>query len=79
MLAQDRTAEAAARAQREEAEERYKLLNGKLESVIETIAGGKPQTPFLRFGDRVRIEMLDALGGTIFGAIDQPVARYAPP
>jgi len=36
LLAQDRTAEAAARAQREEAEERYKLLNGKLESVIET-------------------------------------------
>ena len=34
--AQDRAAEASARAHREEAEERYKLLNSKLESIIET-------------------------------------------
>ena len=27
---------------------------------VETILAGKPSTPFLRFGDRVRIEMLDA-------------------
>jgi fumarylacetoacetate (FAA) hydrolase len=42
----------------------------------ETIADGAPKTPFLRFGDRVRIEMLDPQGHSIFGAIDQIVARY---
>ncbi len=47
--------------------------------VIETIEEGAPRTPFLRFGDRVRIEMLDAGGRSIFGAIDQRVARYDPP
>src|SRR5262249_19221612 len=36
LRADDRAAEAAARAQREEAEERYKLLNAKLESITET-------------------------------------------
>ncbi|MBU0750633.1 MAG: fumarylacetoacetate hydrolase family protein [Gammaproteobacteria bacterium] len=44
--------------------------------MYETIEGGKPQTPFLRFGDSVRIEMLDRDGGSIFGAIDQTVAPY---
>jgi fumarylacetoacetate (FAA) hydrolase len=42
---------------------------------LELLAGGKPQTPFLRFGDRVRIEMFDAAGSSLFGAIDQRVAR----
>ncbi len=42
---------------------------------VETILSGKPSTPFLRFGDRVRIEMLDARGASIFGAIDQIVRR----
>jgi fumarylacetoacetate (FAA) hydrolase len=46
---------------------------------LETIEGGKPVTPFLKFGDRVRIEMLDAGGHSLFGAIDQQVARYTPP
>ena len=46
---------------------------------LETLDGGKPVTPFLRFGDRVRIEMLDAQGRSIFGAIDQEVQRYTPP
>ena len=41
--------------------------------MYETIEGGAPVTPFLRFGDRVRIEMLDANGASIFGAIDQTV------
>ena len=41
--------------------------------MYETIEGGAPVTPFLRFGDRVRIEMLDASGASIFGAIDQTV------
>lgn len=45
---------------------------------IETIDQGEPKTPFLKFGDRVRIEMLDAQGRSIFGAIDQIVERYAP-
>jgi fumarylacetoacetate (FAA) hydrolase len=43
---------------------------------VETINEGKPRTPFLKFGDRVRIEMLDAAGASIFGAIDQKVVRY---
>jgi len=46
---------------------------------IETIEKGAPETPFLRFGDRVRIEMLDGGGKSIFGAIDQKVVRYEPP
>ena len=41
--------------------------------MYETIESGAPVTPFLRFGDRVRIEMLDANGASIFGAIDQTV------
>jgi fumarylacetoacetate (FAA) hydrolase len=41
--------------------------------MIETIRDGKPKTPFLRFGDEVRIEMLDRKGRTIFGAIEQKV------
>ena len=43
--------------------------------MLETLADGAPSTPFLRFGDRVRIEMLDAAGSSVFGAIDQKVAR----
>ncbi len=44
--------------------------------MYETIEGGAPQTPFLRFGDTVRIEMQDAGGASIFGTIDQVVRRY---
>jgi fumarylacetoacetate (FAA) hydrolase len=40
---------------------------------VETIRSGAPSTPFLRFGDRVRIEMLDAAGHSVCGAIDQRV------
>ena len=43
---------------------------------VETLAHGKPSTPFLRFGDTVKIEMLDAEGRSIFGAIEQRVERY---
>ncbi len=42
---------------------------------IETLRDGKPTTPFLTYGDTVRIEMRDAKGVSIFGAIDQKVAR----
>jgi fumarylacetoacetate (FAA) hydrolase len=43
---------------------------------IEVIEHGSAQTPFLKFGDRVRIEMLDKGGRSIFGAIDQAIVRY---
>jgi len=43
---------------------------------IETIQSGAPTTPFLKFGDQVRIEMLDENGDTIFGAIDHRVEQY---
>jgi len=46
---------------------------------VETILHGKPSTPFLKFGDRVRIEMNGPDGQSIFGAIDQEVVRYVPP
>jgi fumarylacetoacetate (FAA) hydrolase len=42
--------------------------------MIETIRDGKPATPFLQPGDTVRIEMKDAHGHSIFGAIEQQVA-----
>lgn len=46
--------------------------------MIETIKSGKPETPFMTFGDRVRIEALDTEGHSIFGAIDQVVEPYLP-
>lgn len=39
------------------------------------LATGKATTPWLRFGDSVRIEILDAQGQSIFGAIDQRIAQ----
>ncbi|MGY1410442.1 fumarylacetoacetate hydrolase family protein [Luteimonas sp. A611] len=45
---------------------------------VETLETGKPVTPFLSFGDSVRIEMLDRDGRSIFGAIEQRIERYAP-
>jgi len=44
--------------------------------MIETIESGAPKTPFLRFGDQVRIEMHDRAGHSIFGAIEQSVERH---
>ncbi|MDZ7767649.1 MAG: fumarylacetoacetate hydrolase family protein [Woeseiaceae bacterium] len=43
--------------------------------MLETIDTGKPVTPFMAFGDAVRIEMLDAHGDSIFGAIEQRVVQ----
>ncbi|MFZ5608573.1 MAG: fumarylacetoacetate hydrolase family protein [Pseudomonadota bacterium] len=43
--------------------------------MIETITSGAPKTDFLKFGDRVRLEMLDEAGRSVFGAIDQRVAK----
>ena len=45
---------------------------------IETIERGEPKTPFLKYGDRVRIEMADAEGRSIFGAIDQVIVESSP-
>ena len=45
---------------------------------IETIAHGEPKTPYLRFGDTVRIQMNDPRGHSIFGAIEQTVEEYKP-
>lgn len=44
---------------------------------IELLDQGQSVTPYMRFGDRVRIEMLDAQGRTLFGAIDQKVVQRA--
>lgn len=41
---------------------------------VETLLSGAPRTPFLRHGDRVRIEMRDGAGRSLFGAIEQIVA-----
>lgn len=43
--------------------------------MVETILNGEAKTGFLQPGDSVRIEMLDAAGRSIFGAIDQQVER----
>ncbi len=44
--------------------------------MVETIENGAPATPFMSFGDTIRIEMLDPDGNSIFGAIDQQVQAY---
>ena len=44
--------------------------------MYETIETGMPTTPYLAFGDQVRIDMMDADGTSIFGAIDQQVVPY---
>jgi fumarylacetoacetate (FAA) hydrolase len=43
--------------------------------MLETLEHGKPVTPFMRFGDSVRIEMFDRGGKSIFGAIEQTVVK----
>jgi fumarylacetoacetate (FAA) hydrolase len=42
---------------------------------LETILGGRASTPFLKFGDRLRIEMVDGDGRSVFGAIDHRIRR----
>jgi fumarylacetoacetate (FAA) hydrolase len=44
---------------------------------VETLVSGAPATPFMRYGDRIRIEMHDAQGRSVFGAIDQKVRAPA--
>lgn len=48
------------------------LFERRAEEILED---GQAKTPFLKFGDRVRIEMKDAAGRSIFGAIDQQVVE----
>lgn len=43
--------------------------------MLEKLEHGEARTPFMSFGDTVRIEMLDAAGTTLFGAIEQTVQR----
>jgi len=42
---------------------------------VEALRDGKPSTPFMSFGDVVRIEMLDRDGVSIFGAIEQRIEQ----
>lgn len=46
--------------------------------MLEIIADGKPSTPFMKFGDTIRIEMFDTSGVSIFGSIDQKIVRNEP-
>ncbi len=46
---------------------------------LETVEKGQPETSYLKFGDRVKIDMLDAEGRSVFGAIEQQVALYSKP
>jgi len=46
--------------------------------MLEIIADGKPTTPFMKFGDTIRIEMFDPDGASIFGAIEQTIVPHEP-
>lgn len=46
--------------------------------MLETINQGEAKTPFMKFGDRIKIEMLNTNQESIFGAIDQTVSQYTP-
>lgn len=43
---------------------------------LETIKDGKPSTEFMKFGDRIEIEMKNAIGESLFGKINQKVKKY---
>lgn len=44
---------------------------------VEKLRDGAPTTPFLKFGDRIRIEITDADGKSLFGAIEQTIVACA--
>jgi fumarylacetoacetate (FAA) hydrolase len=46
---------------------------------IETVDHGKASTAYMKFGDTVRIEMFDAAGASVFGAIQQRMVQAALP
>jgi fumarylacetoacetate (FAA) hydrolase len=43
---------------------------------LEMIADGEAKTPFMKFGDTIKLEMLDGNGKSIFGAINQTVVQF---
>jgi fumarylacetoacetate (FAA) hydrolase len=43
---------------------------------VETLLHGEARTPFMRFGDTIRIEVKDKASHSIFGAIEQEVVAY---
>jgi fumarylacetoacetate (FAA) hydrolase len=43
--------------------------------MLELLEEGQSKTPFMQFGDTIRIEMLDQQGNSLFGAIDQTVEQ----
>lgn len=47
--------------------------------VLEIIADGEATTPFMSFGDTVRVEMLDKSGESVFGAIEHMIVQYDGP
>ncbi|EKO3372549.1 fumarylacetoacetate hydrolase family protein [Vibrio fluvialis] len=47
--------------------------------MIETIRDGQPATQFMKFGDTIKLDMLDSDGQSIFGSIEQRVVQYLPP
>lgn len=44
--------------------------------MLEILESGEAKTPFMHYGDTIRIEMLDKHGASLFGAIDQTITRY---
>lgn len=44
--------------------------------MIEKIETGEFKTPFMSFGDTIKIEMLDKQGVSIFGTIEQEIVKY---
>ncbi|STX51800.1 fumarylacetoacetate hydrolase [Legionella busanensis] len=44
--------------------------------MLEILEHGKASTPFMRFGDKIRIEMLDKQGNSLFGVIEQTLTQY---
>lgn len=46
---------------------------------METLRDGKPSTPFMKFGDIVRIEVLDRAGNSVFGAIERRIEQQPAP
>ena len=44
--------------------------------MLEIIASGSPSTEFMRFGDRIQIDMIGTNGQSLFGEINQQVTQY---
>jgi fumarylacetoacetate (FAA) hydrolase len=43
---------------------------------VETLRDGKPATPFMKFGDSLKIDVTNAQGASIFGSIEQKIEPY---